>query len=516
MRNNNFRCEAVWPFGRLAVGVAVIAATCAMPAHKALAGQWQLIIPPDMPYQGDESAYLTQWGDYFSGTVTKTDSGAANGGYLYYPDPYVTTPSTTPFWKSAQRQQLYERADGTGGPAQLKAAGKVRFKLFWRRNTLVNGMPDASDNPPAFVYLSMNGQAMVYAKDANGTARRAANESATATISIEGTPQNLYAADATTPGHDTGTMTQASAVLNRVIKINTGGLDFVWTPWIKVDVNGSLTANRTYSENSYPGYPPRTFWSTGEVRVEDYSYNNTSWRASLLNLTLTPSPENSALEYRDGRRLNQYIIDAGIPTSISVTSSDAGFTESLRANSLWTLTGPSPAFRPFIGSVKEELNGTTTIRPQHAARRAGYPNVNGLLFNVQTSDFASTTTNAGWRFPADNSSFGVRTFSHYINRVPIPAPVALFYPSEGFQHPTGGPKGYRGDVNVGSQRSRLPTGFTTTIRHGPRLVRLCIGKTRIAVCMCLVTPSSTLAAPLTPPATAIAPCSRRATGKSRW
>ena len=418
----------------------------AMPALEARAGQWELLKPPDIPAQSDTNAYnayMTQWGEFFSGALTKKESGAPNGGTLYYPNPYVTTPSTIALIVAGQRQMIRDQAHGTGGAAELKLDGKVRYQLRWQRRT-TNGVPDATDNPPPYVYLVLKGDAVVTASDANGSsgARQSSNESAAASISVEGTTQELYANDTAQAAQNTGAYTRASASLNHVIKVDVGNSDQIWTPWIAVDAHGELTDNRTYSEG-YPGYPQytRTFWSDGNVSME-----GTSWDTSIVNLTLTPSPDNLALDDGTGKGLNQYTIEAGIPTSISVTSSDTGFTESLRANSTWNLVGNAPALRPLLANVKDENYGTALIRPQHPAYAAGGTPVYGLKFNIQTKDAPANTTDTtadyDWRFPADNTQFGVKTLNHLINGLTMPAPVGLFFPSNGHQHPRGGPEGY--------------------------------------------------------------------------
>ena len=133
-------------------------------------------------------------------------------------------------------------------------------------------------------------------------------------------------------------------------------------------------------------------------------------------------------------------------------SNDTVFTEYLRANSWWTLTGATPALRSPLPNVKAEANGTATIRPQHPGLNGSPTPENGLKFNVQTSATPSTTSNVGWNFPVDNSKFGEKTLTHNISGVPMSAPVALFYPATGFQHPSGGPAGFSrlyGDTAAG-------------------------------------------------------------------
>ena len=455
----------------LPLAVALVATTCVMPAFEARADGWEIITPPS--YSGStsaqEDAYVAQWSDYFSGQVTTLNSTAPGG----YPNAPVSTPSTKKFAIAAQRQILRENANGTGGAAQINVNGKVRFKVRWQRNVL-NGVPDVKDNPPKFIYLAMNAKLTAKSQDAGGITgmRDPSKESASASIVLEGPTQNLYPGYTSTVGQDIDSNTVSTAALTRVIKMDVAGRDEFWTPWIELKAYANLAGNRSHTTYpygaSYPEYT-RTMWRDGLVSVYDNSDGRptNSWSVSNLNLMLSPSPDQLALDDGSGRTdpLNQYLINEGIPTSITVTSSDTAFTENLRVNSWWTLAGTAPALRPRLANVKEEANGTAIIRPQHPSlATAPAPNPtptpeNGLKFNVQTSATPSTNSNQqwrvdnptgdlivpllnqGWNFPASNGAFGVKTFTHHIRANTVTAPIALFYQAMGFQHPPGGPRG---------------------------------------------------------------------------
>lgn len=362
-----------------------------------------------------------------------------------------------PFWKMGHRQMVYLNAGGVGGPASLVTNGKMRYKVRWQRRNIPNAdytamIPDASDTPTTkYFYLSMNGDIHTQSQDANGYSgqRVKGNESASATLSVEGATQNLYSANVTHPARDSGSYTFASSILNQVIKIDVAGREEFWTPWIKVNVNSALTAGRTNSQD-YPGYPQRTFWSEGSVSASG------SWSASDLKLTLSPSPDNIALFDGSSKGLNQYTIDAGIiPTSVSVASSDGDFIEWLRTHSSWNLIGNTPALRPFLDNYKDVGQSYAVVGPQHPgfapigmedvevdAEPVPMPTFipeHGLKFDVQYGALTSSNSHLGWNFPADNSKFGEKTLNHVVGGTTIPAPVALFYPSTGFQHPNGGP-----------------------------------------------------------------------------
>ena len=447
------------PVGRWPLAVALVATPCVMPALEARAGTWEIIGAPS--YSGSthaqEEAYATQWSDYYSGQVTTLSNGAPSGSALNYPTPPTPTTTTRKLAIAGQRQMLREQASGTGGAAQIIVDGKVRYKVRWKRNMIPNPartamIPDVTDNPPKFFYLAMNVKLTAQSQDASGVSgiRDPFKESASASIVLEGPTQNLYPGYTSTLGQNINSNTVSTAALTRVIKMDAVGREEFWTPWIELKAYANLAGNRshtTYSIGDSNQQYPRTTWRDGVVSVLDNSSGpaTNAWSVSNLNLTLSPSPDQLALD--DGvpstAPLNQYLINEGIlPTSITVQSNDTIFTDYLRANSSWSLTGTAPALRPRLANVKAEANGTATIRPQHPGLNGSPTPENGWKFNVQTSATPSSTSNVGWNFPDQNAYFGVRTFTHHIRAVNIDAPVALFYPSTGFQHPTGGPQGY--------------------------------------------------------------------------
>ena len=458
-----------WPLavGRWPLAVALVATPCVMPALEARASGWEIIVPP--PYSGttpaQEEAYTAQWSDYFFGSVSTVNTGPVNGAVVAHPTPYPSAPSTRPFWKATTRGSLYENASGIGGAAQIIADGKMRCKVHWKRN-IVNGVPDVTDNPPKFVYLMMNADVKATATDGGGPGvRDPSKEDVSVFVALDDPPaspapgyQNLAPGYVYTAPFDTASPTNTNgskittATLKRGIKMDVAGRDEFWTPWIKIVGYANLPGNR--SATTYPGgasYPSRTEWRNGGVSVMGGSdAGGISYGASLLNLTLSPSPDQLALDngVASTAPLNQYLINEGIPTSITVQSNDTVFTEDLRANSWWSLAGTAPALRPRLANTKTESNGTAIIRPQHPGLATSIaPNPtptpeNGLKFDVRIPNtLPFYGSDDGWRFPVDNSKFGVKTLTHHIRANNIDAPVALFFPSTGFQHPKGGPKG---------------------------------------------------------------------------
>jgi len=167
-------------------------------------------------------------------------------------------------------------------------------------------------------------------------------------------------------------------------------------------------------------------------------------------LTFNPSPDNLALDDCSipSRTLNQYVIDKPMPTSIGYSGVDALFGTWLKNNVSWNLQGTAPALEPavtILTTSSSVMPGNypppimTTPPPGPAP--TPYP---GFDFAVRTSSYPvpSTTSSDGWNFPSSNSSFGVKTFNHVVAGRTTPAPIALFYPATGTQHPYGGPKGY--------------------------------------------------------------------------
>jgi hypothetical protein len=156
--------------------------------------------------------------------------------------------------------------------------------------------------------------------------------------------------------------------------------------------------------------------------------------------SFSPDPNNLALD--DGsttlKGLNQYTIDQGIPTTITTGNTTATFLNYLKSNASWTVEGNAPALRPLLDNY---ISGST-VGPQHPALGSGTTPEKGLKFDVQLTNSPSQDSSVNWKFPASNSQFGEKTLKHKIGDAEVTAPVGLFYPGDGYQHPPGGPKGY--------------------------------------------------------------------------
>ena len=191
-------------------------------------------------------------------------------------------------------------------------------------------------------------------------------------------------------------------------------------------------------------------------------------------LSFSPDPKKIALDdcATPKKGLNQYVITNGMPTRISLSRATAQDLNWLRQNSSWTLSG-GPSLRPFSAIIT-----TGQIAPGHSPQIFVTPQpipvpnpppppppssvVNpGFEFLLKDGSSASpsATSNQGWSFPANNSSFGVKTLTHIVAGVPHPAKVALFYPATGFQHPNGGPKGYYYGVTGTWAEVNIPNWF---------------------------------------------------------
>ena len=169
-------------------------------------------------------------------------------------------------------------------------------------------------------------------------------------------------------------------------------------------------------------------------------------------LIFSPDPKNIALDdcSTPAKGLNQYVITSVMPTSIVLANGSAELANGVSSSASWTLSG-DVALLPWETSTSSTWSGSWVIRPQHIV-----PNVpvgstaSGFKFDVYAAPLyasdASVTGNTGWTFPSSNDAFGEKTFTHTVNGTDHPVPVALFFPSGGFQHPTGGPRRVDGSV----------------------------------------------------------------------
>ena len=186
-------------------------------------------------------------------------------------------------------------------------------------------------------------------------------------------------------------------------------------------------------------------------------------------LRFTPDPANLALapcpDPVPQRSLNQYVISSSMPTSIALLRGNSDLATGVLNDYSWNLSRSGIALLPpNETSARPNSAGDWIINPYHLIETdQGSYRAFGFLFDVYTDPThpfsASTTDNTGWNFPANNNAFGEKTLTHTVQGNSYPAQVALFYPSSGFQHPSGGPSGYfhSGDGGSHDASSITPT-----------------------------------------------------------
>lgn len=339
------------------------------------------------------------------------------------------------------------RAEPNTVEGYARNAGKVRPWFRWVRRTIAqnNGrytmyVSDPSDNPPASFLIGITASAYGGAKSdyVNGGPNPALNRIPSkehATISLFGdtaTGQEDPASDATTARLVVG---KARLVAGAAVQTSPEGYEVVPGPWLDLKAEGKLDGDRYGNVNGY-----------GSGGLGGYVRSSLSFGSTTISLE--PSPQNIALDDGSTKGLNQFTIDAGIPARVTINSPDAILAEEIRKNSSWSLSGTAPALRPFADNFKDVGQSSAIVGPQHpgiATSTTQNPTPapeNGLKFDVRIPNtYPSYASDDGWKFPADNSKFGEKTLNHIVGGTTIPAPVALFFPWNGYQHPKGGPKG---------------------------------------------------------------------------
>lgn len=311
----------------------------------------------------------------------------------------------------------------------------VTLRLHWNSNSY--GAPDL---PPRMIAVQLRGSVGGY-YDLAPDDFTGGGGSLTGTTGLEDKP----ASSSQTTGANPTRTVELDGTLVKICPNPQRSVDLTVGPFVLNHKGDIKSAFRT-TVYSYGGsdYPYTTY---SDARV----YADFELDGDLRDVALSPSPDQLALDDGSTRTdpLNQYLINEGIPTSITLSSGSPEAIEFLRTHSSWSLTGTTPALRPLLPNYKEQGAYSAKVGPQHPGLGNPFaPNPTptperGLKFDVRIPNtLPSNASDDGWKFPVDNSKFGEKTLNHNVGGTTIPAPVALFFPSEGYQHPKGGPKGY--------------------------------------------------------------------------
>ena len=415
---------------------------CAPEAH---AGQWSFQL------ETAESGSVTQWdsstsppapGSSTPGQAKTTPFNGNNSGFLKYDG------ASGPFGVNDWANNSFSYSRSLSGIAQYGVGVSLNQTILYTLR--LHYTPDSTipnDVPPKVVVLQLAGTAGGhYAPPPAGYTSGAAsltgstglNNQPTITGTNRGVSVDINGYRVLTYANPTqqADITISNIPLDNTSAWLTGHLPNAYKSVILYDRSGNSTGSiKTYAQQEIEG-----------INALSGSF------CSLL-----PNPNNLALDDGSGSKapLNQYVISSTMPTSVGWGNPNQGFADWLKNNVSWNLVGTAPNLRP----VDTKLTSPSSVAPGHypqvfpTPHPAPAPNATpapapppvaspGFDFDVRTSASPSSTSNDGWNFPLDNSSFGVKTFNHVIAGTTIPADVALFYPATGFQHPSGGPKGW--------------------------------------------------------------------------